>query len=133
MVKDSPLDFKEDTSICIHAVAEDGTIKYANDFELALLGYGYDEYIGQLKIDFLMDNELRHFLDQSNGNPKNIQNFPTMLKGKKGPIYICYDTDIYEDNGRYAHNRYFGNVITEEEYNKLKKQILKLHGNGVEL
>ena len=40
-------DFLEASSICLHWVGADGTILWANQAELDLLGYRLDEFIGR--------------------------------------------------------------------------------------
>src|SRR5678815_5298475 len=48
-------DFIEHAAVALHWLAEDGTILWANEAELRLLGYSREEYIGHNIIEFHAD------------------------------------------------------------------------------
>ncbi len=48
-------DFIDNAAVGLHWVGPDGTILWANDAELSLLGYRRDEYIGRNIADFHVD------------------------------------------------------------------------------
>src|SRR5678815_5014280 len=48
-------DFVENAAVALHWVAEDGTILWANDAELKLLGYSREEYVGHNIAEFHVD------------------------------------------------------------------------------
>lgn len=48
-------DFMEHGSVCLHIVDKQGVILWANNSELATLGYSQDEYIGRSIRDFHID------------------------------------------------------------------------------
>jgi PAS domain-containing protein len=51
-------DFFENGLVALHIVGADGTIRYANKAELQLLGYAYDDYVGQPIRDFHVDADV---------------------------------------------------------------------------
>src|SRR5436305_13188211 len=48
-------DFIEQVNVPLHWVAQDGTILWANQAELELLGYSLDEYVGYSITEFHVD------------------------------------------------------------------------------
>src|SRR5215470_17382298 len=50
--------FIENAAVCLHWVAEDGTLLWANRAELALLGYRREEYNGRNIADFHVDRQV---------------------------------------------------------------------------
>src|SRR6185295_16095394 len=51
-------DFVENAAVGMHWVGADGTILWANDAELKLLGYSRDEYVGHKITEFHADREV---------------------------------------------------------------------------
>lgn len=108
MFSESPESFLMNSSVAIHAVSADGIILYANQYELEMLGYTEDEYVGHHTSEFQMDKECLDLMLAKLSQFENLKNFPARVKGKFGIKYILYNSSVYQENGQFVHTRCFG-------------------------
>ncbi|PKI13519.1 PAS domain S-box protein [Colwellia sp. 12G3] len=116
MFTENPVDFIEKSSIGIHAVSPDGVIKYANQFELDILGYSKDEYIGHHVSEFQIDKDCLSAMMTKLEKFETLLNYPAKVNGKNQIKYIIYNSSVYESEGEFIHTRCFGNEVSKEIY-----------------
>lgn len=96
----------------IHWVDGDGIVLWANDAELALLGYASSEYIGRSIVDFHADK--RHISDllarlkageQVSGEPAVV-----LAKGGR-EIRVVIDSNAYCVDDVFVHTRCFTRLV----------------------
>ncbi|PKG81505.1 diguanylate cyclase [Colwellia sp. 75C3] len=116
MFTENPVDFIEKSSIGIHAVSPDGVIKYANQFELDILGYSKGEYIGHHVSEFQIDKDCLNAMMTRLKRFEKLLNYPAKVNGKNQIKYIIYNSSVYESEGVFIHTRCFGNEVSKEIY-----------------
>ena len=109
-------DFVEHAAIGIHWVAADGTILWANQAELRLLGYTEEEYVGRNIADFHVDAEaIREILVRLSAN-EEITEFESQLIAKDGSIHhVAISSNVLFEDGQFVHTRCFTRDITEQK------------------
>jgi len=120
MLRENLRDFLDNSSIGIHTVSADGIIEYANQFELEILGYTKDEYIGHHVSEFQLDSVCLSDMMNRLGKFELLSNYPARVKGKYGPLYILYNSSVYQVAEEFIHTRCFGCAIEEHVYNAFK-------------
>ena len=116
MFTENPQNFIHNSSIGIHAVSADGIVVYANAFELEVLGYQEDEYVGHHVSEFQLDKDcLAQMMDKLSRFEK-LKNCPAKVQGKEGIKYIIYNSSVYEENGTFIHTRCFGTEVDKYVY-----------------
>jgi PAS domain S-box-containing protein len=104
-------------------VNADGTILWANDTELAFMGYAPEEYIGRFVGDFHVDPDVvQDILGRLTGD-EIINAYPARLRAKDGSIkYVIINSNVYRHrNGEFEHSRCFTTSIGEAAWKALKK------------
>ncbi len=120
--------FANKCSVCLHAVDAQGIILWANDTELACLGYSPEEYIGRYIGDFHIDKGVvQDVLERLIGG-ETVNAHPARMRAKDGSIrYVMLSSNVYRrKNGAFEHTRCFTTVIDEAAWTALKS--LKLTG-----
>src|ERR1044071_4041711 len=79
-------DFVETSTIGLHWVGEDGTILWANQAELDLLGYTGDEYIGRNIAEFHADQQVIKEILACLSRGESLRDYPARLRHKDGSI-----------------------------------------------
>src|SRR4029079_5975029 len=79
-------DFIETSTISLHWVGADGTILWANQAELDLLGYARDEYIGRNIVEFHADEPVIHDILACLGRGETLRDCPARLRHRDGSI-----------------------------------------------
>ncbi|WP_252733807.1 PAS domain-containing protein [Pseudoalteromonas sp. C2R02] len=88
MFNENPEQFLEHSSVGIHSVSADGVILYANSYELEMLGYEKNEYVGHHVSGFQVDsNCLDDMLTRLN-NLDVLKIYPAKVKGKNEIKYV---------------------------------------------
>ncbi len=99
-------DFIEHAAVAMHWVAGDGTILWANEAELKLLGYNREEYIGHSISEFHVDQSV---IDDILGRLKSgetLHGYEARLRRKDGSIrYASINSSVYREDGRFVHTR----------------------------
>jgi len=126
VITENPLDFIKNSNIGIHAVSPEGIIKYANQYELDILGYTEEEYVGHHVSEFQFDKSCLDLMMKKLTNFEAFANFPAMVYGKQKIKYILYNSSVYEADGEFIHTRCFGNEISKSVYHACVLDFKKL-------
>ena len=122
MLAESHESFVYNSSIGIHSVSADGIILYANMYELEILGYDKDEYVGHHVSEFQMDKFCLDDMMQRLGNFETLKNYPARVQGKNEIKYILYNSSVCKVDGQFEHTRCYANEIDEAIYQVFKRQ-----------
>jgi PAS domain S-box-containing protein len=109
-------DFIESAAVPLNWVADDGTILWANDAELKLLGYSREEYVGQNIKKFHVDGPvILDILERLKRN-EELHEYESRLRCKDGTIrYVSISASVYREEGRFIHTRCVTLDITERK------------------
>ncbi len=107
-------DFIENASMPIHWVDGNGTIIWANQAELDLLGYSKEEYFGHSIADFHADQQIiSDILSRLTAN-ETLQNYPAKLKAKDGSVKsVLVNSNVYRKDGKFIHTRCLTKDVTD--------------------
>lgn len=106
-------DFIESASIGLHWLDADGRIVWVNRFELELLGYGKDEFLGRPIAEFHADAAAADDMLARLARHEPLDNFEACLRCKDGSLrFVLLSSNVYWDNGRFVHTRCFLRDIT---------------------
>jgi PAS domain S-box-containing protein len=107
--------FVENAVFGLHSAAPDGTILWANDAELAMLGYDRDEYFGHHIAEFYADREVIDDVLTRLARGETIRDHEVRLKCKDGSIKIALiDASVLWDNDRFVHTQCFTRDVTAQ-------------------
>jgi PAS domain S-box-containing protein len=116
-------DFVENAAVALRWVAEDGTILWANDAELKLLGYSRHEYIGHNITEFHVDEAVVIDVLQRLKSSEELHGYESRLRCKDGSIrHVSISSSVYREDGRFVHTRCVTQDITGQ------KTIFELQG-----
>jgi len=93
--------------IGIHFVNSEGTIIYANPFELAMLGYAEDEYVGHNTEKFQVDKGALCDMMDRLSRQEVLANYPIQVKTKQGVKYFLLNSSAYFKDDEFIHTRCF--------------------------
>lgn len=97
-------------------MSADGVILYANSYELEMLGYEKNEYVGHHVSEFQVDsNCLDDMLTRLN-NLDVLKNYPAKVKAKNEIKYVLYNSNVFHDNSQFIHTRCYANEIEKIIY-----------------
>jgi len=116
MFTESHESFVFNSSIGIHAVSAEGIILYANLFELEMLGYTEDEYVGHHVCEFQLDKLCLDDMMTRLGRFENLNNYPARVRAKQGIKYMLYNSSVYEVDGTFMHTRCYASEIERAIY-----------------
>jgi PAS domain S-box-containing protein len=122
MFKESAENFIKNSSIGIHAVSPEGIVMYANQYELEVLGYEQQEYVGHHVSEFQIDEDCLADMMDRLGRFENLKNYPSKVKSKHSIKYIIYNSSVYEENGEFVHTRCYGTEVEKIIYDIYCKQ-----------
>ncbi len=109
-------DFIENATMALHWVGPDGTILWANDTELKLLGYTREEYIGHNITEFHVDQPVISDILCRLANNEELHSYESRLRCKDGTIRnVAINSNVYFRNGEFVHTRCFTRDITKEK------------------
>ncbi|HEV7765955.1 MAG TPA: PAS domain S-box protein, partial [Thermoanaerobaculia bacterium] len=98
----------------IHWVAPDGTILWANETELNLLGYAADEYIGRHIAAFHVDQPVIVDILGRLTRGETILQYEARLRHKDGSIRIVrINSNVLWRDGQFLHTRCFTRDVTD--------------------
>jgi PAS domain S-box-containing protein len=110
-------DFVENAIVCLHWVASDGTIIWANQAELDLLGYTREEYIGHSITEFHASQTAIEDILQRLLSAQPVQGYETDLRCKDGSIrHVLIDSNSSWSNGKFVRTRCFTRDITDRKH-----------------
>ncbi|MBH8554182.1 GAF domain-containing protein [Nostocaceae cyanobacterium CENA357] len=109
-------DFVENATVGMHWVEADGTIVWANQAELDLLGYTRSEYVGHSITEFHADPDVIKDILQRLSRNEILQNYEAQLRCKDGSIrHVLIHSNVYWEDGKFIHTRCFTRDITERK------------------
>lgn len=107
-------DFLENAVEGLHRVAADGTILWANQAELDMLGYGPEEYIGRHIAEFHADREVIDDILSKLQDGETLYDHPARLRCKDGSVkHVQIHSNVLFDNGEFVHTRCFTRDVTD--------------------
>jgi len=108
--------FLESAAICLHRVGPDGTILWANDAELAMLGYRSDEYVGHHIAEFHVDQAGIADILARLHRDERLCDREAQMKCRNGSIRdVVIDSSVLWDEGRFLHTQCFTRDVTEQK------------------
>lgn len=121
------IDFFQNAPIAMHWLNGDGTILWANQTELNVLGYTAEEYIGKPIMNFCPDEKelvLEIFKQLGSGN--SIADVPVRFRTKDGRIvHLLIDSNVaYNPDGSFGHTRCFIRDDTARKIRDARVQLL---------
>lgn len=124
-------DFFENGAVGLHWVAGDGTIEWANDAELKLLGYTREEYIGRNIAEFHADSGTINDILGCLTRNEEIRDYEARLIAKDGSYrWVSINSNVLFEDGKFVHTRCFTHDITArkrlEEQNALLLEVTSL-------
>jgi PAS domain S-box-containing protein len=109
-------DFVENATVGMHWVQADGTIAWANQAELDLLGYTRPEYIGHLITEFHVDQDVIDDILQRLSRNETLCNYEARLRRKDGSIcHVLINSNVFWQDGEFIHTRCFTRDITDRK------------------
>lgn len=110
------VDFIENAVVPLHWVAADGTIVWANQAELDLLGYTKEEYVGQPIAKFHVNLEIINDILQRLVNHQTVRSYEAQLRCKDGSIrHVLIDSNGLWKDGELIHTCCFTRDISEQQ------------------
>ncbi len=117
-------DFLDNASVGVHAVGPDGTILWANDAELALLGYSRDEYVGHHIREFHADETVIEDILRRLNSREMLWNYEARLRGKDGGIrHVLINSNVRWNGPEFLHTRCFTRDITDRKRYEKRLQL----------
>jgi PAS domain S-box-containing protein len=106
--------FLDTAAIALHRVGPDGTILWANDAELEMLGYAREEYVGRHIAEFHVDQDAIADSLSSLRCGETLLEHPGRMRCKDGSIkHVLVDSSVLWDEGRFVHTQCFTRDVTE--------------------
>mmetsp|Transcript_4270 Transcript_4270/g.9202 ORF Transcript_4270/g.9202 Transcript_4270/m.9202 type:complete len:802 (+) Transcript_4270:255-2660(+) len=121
------IDFFQNAPIAMHWLNGDGTILWANQTEMNVLGYTAEEYIGQPIMNFCPDEkELVLEIFKQLGSGKTIKDVPVRFTTKDSKIvHLLIDSNVaYNKDGSFGHTRCFIRDDTARKIQDSRVQVL---------
>ena len=107
-------DFIETSTIGLHWVGADGTILWANQAELDLLGYTREQYIGRNITEFHADEAVIHDILACLSRGETLRDHPARLRHRDGSIrHVLINSSVLFEDGKFVHTRCFTRDITD--------------------
>jgi PAS domain S-box-containing protein len=106
-------DFIYNAGVGLHWVRSDGIILWANQYELALLGYAREEYISHHIAEFHADQEMINDMLARLARGETLNNYEVRLRCKDGSIrHVLINANVFRKDGEFIHTRFFTRDIT---------------------
>jgi serine/threonine-protein kinase len=104
----SLIEFAENANVPLHCVDHAGTIIWANNAELALLGYTKDEYIGQPIAKFHANQKTINDIFSQLVEGNSLCNYRATLIAKDGSLKdVAIYSSAFQENGKLLYTRCF--------------------------
>jgi len=109
-------DFLENARHAMHTVDAQGTILWANQFELDLLGYARSEYIGRNAADFYAETEGLARIMAGLREGATLNDEPARIICKDGSIRdVLISSNARRENGTFVYSRCFMSDVTDQK------------------
>lgn len=106
-------DFLENAGVALHSLAADGTLLWANQAELTMLGYTREEYLGHPIAEFHADQDVIADILRRLARHETLHDYEARLRCKDGSLkYVLIDSNVLWENGRFVHTRCCTHDIT---------------------
>ena len=106
-------DFIETSTISLHWVGADGTVLWANQAELDLLGYARDEYVGRNITEFHADKAVIEDILGCLSRGETLRDYPARLRHRDGSIrHVLINSSVLFEDGKFVHTRCFTRDVT---------------------
>jgi PAS domain S-box-containing protein len=113
-------DFIENAPIGLHRVGADGTILWANQAELDLLGYTREEYIGRHIAEFHADEHVINDILNRLTRNEALHSYEARMRCKDGSIrYVLISSNVRREGGEFIHTRCFTRDITDRKRSEI--------------
>jgi PAS domain S-box-containing protein len=100
----------------LHWVGPDGTILWANQTELDLLGYTRDEYIGHNIAEFHVDQPIIGDILTRLTRGETLLNYEARLRRKDGSVrYVQINSNVLWRDNQFLHTRCFTRDVTDRK------------------
>ncbi|MDP9112383.1 MAG: PAS domain S-box protein [Acidobacteriota bacterium] len=107
-------DFIETSTIGLHWVGADGTILWANQAELDLIGYVQEQYIGRNITEFHADEPVIQNILACLSRGETLRDQPARLRHRDGSIrHVLINSSVLFEDGEFVHTRCFTRDITD--------------------
>ena len=107
-------DFFENASVGLHWVGPDGTILWANQSELDLLGYTREEYVGHHIAEFHADQPVIEDILGRLTRDETLRNYEARLRCKDGSVrHVLINSNVLWEDGSFRHTRCFTRDVTD--------------------
>jgi PAS domain S-box-containing protein len=108
--------FLETATVGMHWVGPDGIILWANDAELAMLGYTRDEYVGHHIDEFHLDHEALTDILARLRRGDRIVDYAARMRCKDGSAKaVVIDSTALWDGDEFVHTQCFTRDVTERQ------------------
>jgi PAS domain S-box-containing protein len=108
--------FLETAAVGLHRVGPDGTILWANDAELEMLGYSREEYIGRNISEFHADLVVLEDILSRLRRHERLRNYEAQMKCKDGALKtVQIDSSALVEDGQFVHTQCFTRDITDRK------------------
>lgn len=109
-------DFLETAAEGLHWVGSDGTILWANQAGLDMLGFLREEYVGHHISEFHADHEVIDDILARLGRNERLRDCEARMRAKDGSIrHVLINSSVHWEGGRFAHSRCFTRDITQQK------------------
>jgi len=116
-------DFIETSTISLHWVGADGTILWANQAELDLLGYTREQYIGRNITEFHADKDVIQEILVCLSRGETLRDHPARLRHRDGSIrHVLINSSVLFEDGKFVHTRCFTRDITDLKKEQERRQ-----------
>jgi len=120
-------DFVENAAVPMHWVAADGSILWANQAELDLLGYDRDEYVGHHISEFHADSHAIANILNTLAAGETLHDYEAPLRRKDGGVcHALITSSVRWRDGRFLHTRCFTRDVTARRL--AEEEVREAHG-----
>lgn len=135
-------DFLDNAAVGIHLVDGQGKILYANNAELAMLGYKAEEYIGHDIREFHSEKSVIEDMLTRLGSKEDILNHSSTLRCKNGSFReVIISSNVHWKEEEFIHTRCFTRDVTQLRkvekllrfINKASEELTATHDTGAAL
>ena len=120
-------DFVENAPLPLRWVSASGTIIWANQAELDMLGYTKEEYIGSSMNNHHADSKAYEKILALLKSDGSVQNFAASLRRKDGSVkHVLITSNVVIENGEFVRTRCFTKDISDiYEKDERRKRLLQ--------
>ncbi|HEY7269179.1 MAG TPA: GAF domain-containing protein [Dehalococcoidia bacterium] len=129
-------DFLENGAIGLHWLGPDGSVQWANQAELSMLGYSEDEYIGHHIAEFHANKQAIDDILVRLRRGETLHDYPAQMRTKDGRIRdVLIDSNVLWDEGEFVHSRGFTRDVTDvvRAHNSLIESDARLQAEHAEV